>query len=110
MTEFQTYWRIGADDIRDFEEVERRVLAGETAIEISPAMQELAAQRRERVIEAAETQRQQLAEIAYQNSPEGRRQEALQRAAESGGAIVSRDLPDLAELDRHSARNTNRLQ
>ena len=107
---YKTFWRVGGEDITDFAEVEKLVLAGRTAIEITPMMQERAEWRRQQVIKAAQEREKALAEMQFRRSPEGRRQAALQRAAESGGGIVSTHIPDLHELEQYGPRNTNLLR
>lgn len=107
---YQTYWLFAAEKVTDFTEVERRVLAGENAIEVTHAMQERAEWRRQQVLKAAQERQKALAEMQFRRSLEGRRQAALQRAAESGGAIVSTHIPDLHELERYGPSNTNPLR
>lgn len=108
---FETFWMIGNDEVHDFWEAEKRVLAGAIAREVT-AQEQFEAwrlrQAQERWHKAAlERHAEYAAEQAHKQSPEGQRQAAVQFAAQHPGGWVSGQVDGIPELDAFGPDATN---
>ena len=115
MTEtFTTYWLIDGEKITSFETMRRKVLAGQTAVEVSAERQQVAAMERERRATLQALHDEELNKIAVQrehdNSPEGKAEAARRSALENPGGIVSSGMSPLAELDAFLPDKTSLLR
>ncbi len=109
MPEYAPFWLIADEKITSFAEVERRVIAGAIAVEISAEMQKREADRQAQALIAAERRQKRLAELEHKQSPEGKRQAALNFAAQHPGGMVSTDFRT-NELEAFGPDKTNVLR
>jgi len=112
--EFKTYWIIDAIKINSYDIMRQRVQAGATAIEVSAASQQVAANEckrkaRENAVKDEEIRRA-AAQREHERSPEGMRQAAIRTAATNPGGIVSAGVNIFEDLDKFGPKKTNFLQ
>lgn len=114
---FETHWLIGDEQIYDYREVERRVLAGDSAREVPAESQRKAyelQQTQERWHrESIERYDRLVQEQAFRKSPEGRAAAARRDAAEHGSRVTvcgSHDATPFDELDQYGPDATNLLK
>ena len=112
--EFKTYWIIDGIKVNSYNIMRKRVLAGATAIEVTAASQEVAANERKRkarenAIKDAEIRRA-AAQREHGRSPEGMREEAVRTAGRNPGGIVSGGSAPFDELDGFGPKKTNLLR
>ncbi len=112
--EFKTYWIVDDIKVNSYNIMRKRVLAGATAIEVTAASQEVAANERKRharenAAKDAEIRRA-AAQRAHERSPEGMRQAAIRTAATHPGGIVSAGVNIFEDLDAFGPKKTNCLQ
>lgn len=112
---FETFWRVNGQEIYDPDEVARLVVEeGHIAVE-STAQQQLNAwnlrQAQERWHrQAIDRHAKHVAEQAHRDSPEGKRQAAVQYAAQRPGGIVTSGTDGCPELDAFGVSATNKLR
>ena len=110
---FQTYWLCDGVRVENFKTVEKFVLRGAIAIEVSAEQQQQAhEERKQRAKENAaldELIRQKATERAHEQSPEGKQEQARRVAAENPGGIVSGGKSVFAELDAFGPERTSLL-
>lgn len=104
MAEFETYYLIDGEKLTNLKEVERRVLAGDIAVEVSAEKQQEASERHQQLRDWQAKQAEIFAAEAHRQSPEGRREAALQEAARNPGGIVSCGTFGIPELDAYGPR------
>jgi|GEM_PF-5156906 len=108
-SQYSTYWIIGNERVSDVKVVERRVVDGEVAIEVSSEMQQKAAERRQRLLDYEAGAAELRAAEAHRRSPEGTREAALHDAAQHPGGRVSIVSDGCAELDAYRPVRTSLL-
>lgn len=113
-SEFKTFWLVGGAKVTNYQTMQRRVMAGETAIEVSGERQQAAAEERKSIAKANAIKDAEIskaaAERAHERSPEGLQQAARLTALQNPGGIVSGGMNPMAELDQYSPASTNLLR
>ena len=115
MTEpFTTYYLIDGMKVGSYGTMQKRVLGGSIAVEVSAASQKAAAERRAEQAIANAILDAKIAKVAAQRehdqSPEGKTEAARRTAAEHPGGIVSGGPNPFAELDAYLPHRTSLLR
>ncbi len=113
-SDFNTYWLVDGIKVNSYDIMRKRVLAGATAIEVTAASQEVAANERKRrardnANKDAEIRRA-AAQREHERSPEGMQEAAIRTASRNPGGIVSGGADQFGELESFGPKNTNLLR